>query len=508
MADNGRIMRNTLFLAVRMPMVLLVGLLTSRVVLEQLGTVDFGVYQVVAGFIMLMAFINSAMTMSIQRFMNVEMVKSEGADMQTVFAASCKCVLFASFGFLIAAESIGIWLIECVLSIPADRHLAAMAVYQLTLLTTIIEFFRIPYTSQLVAYEKMQFYAYYTIIDCIGKLAVAYALVLIAGNRLIWYAVMLVGVSVVLSIFLVLYSRHYFKGTHFSFKAPMSRVREITGFVGWTTLASGSSLVYQQGGNIILNIFYGVTLNATMGIVNQVKGGVTALARNLMLASSPQIIKSYNAGDRRDFESLFTRTTRLLYYIVLLFGLPVMLNTDFILNIWLANVPPMADIFLIWMVIYCLVEVSAGPLDTAIYACGRMGWYQIMQGAMSVVYLVALYVAYRFGAPAQWVIVLLAIVNAVVLVMRFTFVHYYCDLSPGCYLRDSILPMLAVTVLTAAPSFAVAYYTPAGSALRFWTTCSTAVVATLLAVYAVGLKGGERKKVTGKVRKLLHLSSR
>lgn len=506
MADNKRIARNTLFLALRMPFVLVVNLFTSRVVLQELGTVDFGVYQVVAGFILLIAFINSAMTVTVQRFMNVEMVKGDKADMQGVFAASCKCILLVGVLFVVFAETAGLLMLQYVIDIPEARVDAAFWVYQFAVLTMLIEFMRVPYFSMLVAHERFQFYSYHTIADGAFKLTVAIMLFMIPNHKLVVYAAMLVGVALLLNAILVAYNNYVFPGIRFSLRAPWKRVREIGGFVGWTSLGSVSSMVYQQGGNLVLNVFFGVTLNATMGIVNQVKSGITLLARNLMFASSPQIIKSYSAGNTSDFRSLFTRTTRLLYFIVLFFGLPVMFNAQFILDFWLGvgHVPPFAALFMVWIVVYCLVDVLGGPLDTCIYACGKVGKYQVMQAVMSVIYLVALYVAYRLGGQAVWVIVMLALINVLVMAARFWFVSRYCDVPLWTYLSQAILPMAAVTAVCIVLPVVTAVYMQPGTA-RFFATCGVSVVSTALTVYWLGFNGRERKAVIGKIRKILHL---
>lgn len=499
MVDNKRIMRNTLFLALRMPIVFVVGLFMSRVVLQELGTVDFGIYQVVAGFVLMIAFVNSALTTSIQRFMSVELVRP-GGDMQTVFGAACKCILIVCLIFLFFAETAGLWLWTSILDIPEAKLHSAMIVYQLALVTTVIEFFRVPYFSMLVAHEKMQFYTYHTLGDSALKLVVSFSLFLVHGDKLTAYAAMLVGVAVLLNVILVVYCRMQFPHVRFSFRAPFARVKEITGFVGWTSLNSLSFIFSQQGGNMILNIFYGVTLNATMGIVNQVKNGITTLSRNLLLASSPPMIKAFNGGEYSEFEKLFTRITRIVFYIILFFGLPVMLNANFILEVWLVNIPPEAALFLQWMVVYCLVDALTGPMETAMYACGRLGAYQVSLFICWAMYLVLLYLVYHFGAGASWIVKMQIAVNVVVVITRFWFVHRYCEVPLLRYLKDAILPLLCVAILGSIVPVATCFFTE--GLTRFLVSGTASVLSVGAAIYFVGLKSGERAKVRAKLKKL------
>ena len=499
MADNRRIVKNTLFLAMRMPVVLLVGLFTSRVVLQQLGEVDFGVYQVVGGFVLLIAFINSALITSIQRFMNVELAKGSEGNLQQVFAAACKCILLVVIAFLIIAATGGLWVVDRVLSIPPDRFVAARFVYVCAVVTMVIEFFRVPYFASLVAHERMGFYTWHTIIDAALKLSAGFMLFVIGDYRLEFYMLMLVGVAIVLNVVLVLYCRSIFPHLHFSFHVPLSRVREIGKFVGWTSLNSMSTISYQQGGNVILNVFYGVTLNATMGITNQVKSGVTALARNVLLASSPPMIRAFNTGDTADFLMLFTRITRIVFYIILLLGLPVLLNADFILHIWLTKIPPSAIAFMQAVILFCMVDALTGPLETAMYACGRLGTYQISVCVLWVLYLPLLFLCYWLGGAAVWVINLQIVMNILIVGVRFFFVRRFCGISLRVYFRQALWPIVKVVAIGVPLPVIVAACT--SGATCFFASSATACVAVAGAILLAGLTASERHSVVGSIAK-------
>lgn len=493
MADSRLIFKNTLFLAVRMPLALTLGLYTSRVILEQLGVVDFGIYAVIAGFILLMSFFNSAISSSIQRFMNFEIARNGGKDMRHVFAAGCLCIVLVTVCFLVVAEAAGYWFIEYKMSVPPEKLADARIVFQLALVVAVIELFRCPYHVLILSYEKMNFYAWYSILDATLKLVMALCLCLFGKNKLVVYVCMLIVIALIINSAFVFYCRKHFKNVGFSLRAPIAKVKEILGFIGWNTMTSVSDLAYQQGSSIILNIFFGVSYNATLGLTNQVKQGVTNLTRNVQVASVPQIQQTFASAEYDDFKMLVARISRISFFLMLFMGLPIVVNAGVLLDFWLTVLPPDIITFIMLVIAFCMVDSLTGPLWTSMQASGKLKLYQPLISVIWLMYLPAAYIAFKCGMPARWIIILQVIFDCVILFVRIIFAKIYCGIGFGFYFKDVVLPIIKVALVAAVPTYALGLLLDGAPKFFITSTVSCLLVGT--AIYFFGLVGNEREKV-------------
>lgn len=493
MADSKLIFKNTLFLAVRMPLALTLGLYTSRVILEQLGVVDFGIYAVIAGFIVLMSFFNSAISSSIQRFMNFEIARNGGKDMKHVFAAGCLCIVLVTICFLIVAELAGYWFIEYKMSVPPEKLGDARIVFQLALAVAVVELFRCPYHVLILSYEKMNFYAWYSILDATLKLVMALCLCLFGKNKLVVYVCMLIVIALIINSAFVLYCRKHFKGVGFSLRAPIAKVKEILGFIGWNSMTSVSEVAYQQGSSIILNIFFGVNYNATLGLTNQIKQGVTNLTRNVQMASVPQITQTFAAAEYDDFKMLVARISRICFYLMIFMGLPIVVNAEVLLNFWLTVLPPDIINFVLLVIAFCMIDSLTGPLWTSMQASGRLRFYQPLISVLWLLYLPAAYIAFKCGLEARWIILLQVIFNSVILLIRIIFSKIYCGIGFGFYFRDVVLPIVKVAVVAAVPTYTLGLMLSGVS--KFFITSTVSCLLVIAAIYFFGLVGNEREGV-------------
>lgn len=499
MANNKLIMKNTMFMSMRMLFSMGVSLYTSRVVLQQLGITDFGIFNVIGGLALIMAFFTSALTSAIQRYINVELAKSGDAGAQRVFAACWGCVFVMIAIFLLIAECVGLWFLETQLNIPVERMSAARIVFQMSLVIVIIEMLRAPYNSLIVAYEKMSFYAYNSILEVSLKLLTAVSLSFAPGDKLLDYMWMLIGVAVVVNSSYVLFCRRNMPHIKFSLRAKRSEMVEIGKFAGWNVLTSLSDLVYMQGAGMVLNVFHGVAFNASMGIANQVKTAVSSFTRSMQISANPQIVKSYAAAEYETFSSLMMRISRVSFFLVLFMGMPILLNTDYVLSLWLTTVPPSGALFVQLMIAFCIIDSLSNPLWISMQAMGRIAVYQTV---ICIVWLLSLpltYLAFKLGCEPHWLFVVLIGVDLVMLMIRIAFVDRCCGIKWTAYLRRVIVPIALVTVAgTALPAVLATGF---GDGLpRLLASGALWCVTMPVAVYFLGLDGNERIAVVKFVR--------
>lgn len=446
MTHNKLIVKNSVFMAIRMIVVMAIGLYTGRVVLEQLGVTDYGVFSVIGGLTVIMTFFNSALSMAIQRFMNVELGLRGQRDMQQVFSACWMCVVLITVCFLIIAEVIGLWFLNTKLSIPPDRLDDARIVFQISLLIATLEIMRVPYNSLIVAHERMSFYAYNSILEASLKLAAVISLSIIPGNKLLIYMGLLAFIAIAVNGSFVIYCKRYFPKLRFSLSGSGGRVMEIGKFAGWNLLTSISDIAYQQGSAMILNIFFGVALNATMGIANQVKTAVFSFTRSVQIAANPQIIKNFAAGDQSDFSALFMRISRISFFFVLFLGFPILLNTEFVLNLWLPVIPPMGVLFVRLMIVFCILDSLTGPLWITMQAAGQIARYQIVISLVWMLCLPLTWGVFKLGMPPYSMLLVSIGLNVTLLCVRLLFTSSYCGVKVKSYLKGVVARVVTVSV--------------------------------------------------------------
>lgn len=504
MANNRRIAKNSLYLAVRMLITLSISLYTSRVVLQQLGVTDFGVYSVVAGLSVIVAFITSSLTAAIQRYMNVEIGQTGGQGMQKIFAACCLCALICMIFILAFAESVGLWFLDNKLSIPPGRMTDARIVFQMSLVIVMIEVFRVPYNAMITAYERMQFYAYNSIVEAALKLTVVILLSVVGGNKLLVYMWLLIAVSLTITASYVLYCRYTIRHVRYSLNSSWGRVVEISRFAGLNMMTSVSDVAYQQGSSMILNIFFGVAYNATMGIVSQIKTAVFAFSGSVQLAANPQIVQLFTSGRHDEYKRLFMLTSRISFFLVLFIGLPIIINTDFILNLWLAKIPPSAVIFARLMILFCIMDSLTGPMWVSMQAFGRIAAYQIVISSVWLLCLPLTYALFKAGAPSYAVLCAMIAVDIMTLTVRMWFNRRYCKVTFTEYFKNVLVRIAAVS----AAAFMMTYFSAMISdnpVVRFFISSAVSCITISLLVYFWGMLPSERATILSKMRsRFLH----
>lgn len=503
-ADSKRIAKNTAFLYVRMFITLVVTLYTSRVVLIVLGIEDFGVYSLVAGVVILFSFFNAAITNAIQRYITVALGKGDKQYERRIFSTSFVALALLAATLVLLCESVGLWFLNTKLQVPPDRMSMANIVYQISIAIMVVDIFRTPYNALIIAYERMGFYAYISIAEAILKLVVVFMLMMMTMNKLLLYALLLLGVSIVITMLYMLFC-HREMTVRASYSMIDRRLlREVGSFSGWNVLGGVADIGYQQGTNMILNIFCGVTLNATMGVTMQVKNAVYNFARNLLTAANPQIIKSYARGEYEYMQTLVTQVSKYAFFLLYLTSFPIMLNMDFVLHVWLKNTPPDAVRFCNLMLIFCMIDSFVGPLWTLAMAEGRIRSYQITSSIIMLLNLPFSWLALSLGAPPYSILIVQICVSVPNLVYRMLYLRSRGLLRIRSYLVGIAVPVLAVGAATAPAIYMLS--TQFDGWTKLIVTSALCIVMIPLAVLFLGMARPERKAVISKVHTKLHLS--
>ena len=488
--DNKRIAKNTLLLYFRMILIMAVTLYTSRVVLDALGVEDFGIYNIVGGVVVLFSFLNSAMASATQRFLNYELGRGDIHEVQRVFSMSMTAHLSIAALVLLLAETIGLWFVWSYIKVPPGRETAAIWCYQFSVLTSCIQIVRIPYNACIIAYERMSFYAYISILEVVLRLLVVFPLLLDGFDRLVLYSLLM---SVVALLVLYLYKtvcNRRFPVSRYRFFWDSSLYKKLMSFSGWSLFGGVANVGAQQGLGIVLNIFFGVAVNAAMGIANQVSQAVYSFVSNFQTAFNPQIIKSYAAGDRAHFEKLLFYGSKYSYFLLFLLSLPVLLNCDFLLSVWLKEVPPHAAAFSELIILFLLLDALSAPLWIAVQAMGNIRNYQLMISCIILLSLPLGYVALKLGMPPESVLVVRVVVNAGALAARIVYLYRRISFPAGRYLKEVVLSVLLVTACSVPLPLWL------GSIAGSWNGLLLTGFASLLlvpaAIYVFGLRREER----------------
>lgn len=375
--DNKRIARNTLMLYLRMFITMPIGLYTSRVVLEALGIESYGVYSVVGGFVALFSILTGALSVSISRYLTYEIGKSDKSRLNIIFCTSLNIQITIALIIMLLAEVVGVWFLNTYMNIPADKMVAANWVFQCSIVTFLVSLISVPYNALIVAHERMSTFAYIGILETVLKFIIALCLCYSKFDRLVLYAILLMGVSIMMRFIYGLYCSKHFKESQYRCILDKSLMKEMSKFIGWAFWGNGVVVLKDQGTGILLNIFGGPVVNAAQGVAIQVNGVVTMFVNNFLMAVHPQITKSFSSNDLSNMHNLIIRASKLSFFILLLLFVPICLNIDYILSLWLVEVPPFTSNFIILILIFSLTQCFTQPILTGVLAEGNIKRYEI-----------------------------------------------------------------------------------------------------------------------------------
>lgn len=500
-ANNARLAKNTLFLYIRMIFIMIVTLYTSRVVLKVLGVDDFGIFNVVAGVVAMFGFLNSSMSATTQRFISFSLGKGDD-NLNKVFSTCVLTHALLALIVLVLVESVGLWFLYNKMVIPPDRLTAAFWVFQFSAISTVVTVMAIPFNADIIAHEKMSAFAYISIVEVCLKLLIVFILKLGNVDKLVLYGFLLLLVQCGIFMAYMCYCLRHFKESHFKFVFEKKLFTEVTAFAGWNFWGYLASILYTQGLNLLLNVFFGPAVNAARGLANQVDGAIRLFASNFQMAINPQIVKSYAAKELDTMHSLIFRSSKFSLFLLLALSLPVMIETPYILQIWLGEVPDWTVSFLRLMLVVVIIDSVANPLMTSAAATGRVKVYQSVLGGIQLLIVPVAYVALKMGGNPNSVFLVHICICIIAFVVRIVIVRGMIDLPVAKYFMEVCVRGGAVTVASAVVPVVLFFSLP-NTFLWVVVIIMVSLVSVLTCSYFIGLTLNERRFVAEKVRGII-----
>lgn len=477
----------------RQILIMLVSLYTVRVVLNVLGEEDYGTYNVIAGVVVLFSFVNNAMATATQRFLNFYIGKKDLETTREVYSSSLIIHLGIALVFLILAETLGFWFVINKLNIPENRHQAALIVYQFTIVTTIFNIIKVPYNAVIIAYEKMSFYAEISILEAILKLVIVFLLKASSFDRLIVYGFLLTCISVIITVIFKFYCNYKFEIARFKKIKNFALAKEILSFSGWNLLGATANICNSQGTNMALNVYTNVVVNAAMGIANQVNSAVYSFVSNFQTAFNPQIVKSYAREDFKYLEKLIFITSKVSFFLLVYITIPLFLNSNYVLRIWLKTVPPYALHFVQLIIIWSLVDSFNGPLYIAVQATGKIKIYQIIISILIFLNLPISICLLHYGFDPAAVLYVRIVLNCVNVFFRVFYLSRIIGFSKKNYFFNVTCRSLIILLISFILSWLLYRVLCANELLCLFMTIIFSVFVTSLLVLVIGLNKDERK---------------
>lgn len=502
--DNKRIAKNTLTLYARFFINLAIGVFTGRVILDALGVSDYGVYNVVGGFIGLFTLISAPITGAISRFVVFALGKGDISEAKKVFGTSILVMYAISAIIIVAAESFGLWFINNKMVIPSDRLWAAHWVFQISLFDIVVTLTMSPYFASFISHEKFGVDSILATISQIARLGVCFIIMYTSVDKLVLYALLLLCISFTQRMVYRYYCKRHFEECHYKLKFHKDIFKGIFSFAGWSTIGSSAGLLRSQGGNILLNLFGGTVASAAAGVCGTIIGIVTSFSGNFTSAATPQITKSYAAKDFTHLKSLLIRMPKFGFFILLFFTLPVLLNVDWLLNIWLVEVPNHSVNFIRLVLIYQLIEVLSQPLITAKNATGNIRNYQIVVGGILLLSLPISYMALKNGAPVEAIYVVNIIISFFALWARLYMLRGdIVNFSSMLFIRKVVLRVFIVAIISSVLPVTLYLFMDYGF-VRVLITSLLSVITTLLSVLYIGCVDTERDFFKDKIKSVFN----
>lgn len=500
--NNKRIAKNTLLLYFRMLLMMFVTLFTSRVVLDKLGVTDYGIYNVVGGVVAMLGFLNSSMSNAVQRYLSFEIGKNNEAGVNRIFNVS----LFAHAGIavfvFVVMEIVGVWYLNTHMNIPAERMDAANWVLQCSIFTTLFTIVQVPYNAIIISKEQMGIYAYISILEVVLKLLVVYMLAIGNFDKLKLYSVLIMVVTIGIVMIYRFYCTRKYKEAKFKFIKNWNLLKQIVGFASWNMLGELAWVFTGQGVNIILNSFFGPVVNAARGLAEQVNGAVNRFVANFQTAVNPQLIKNYASDQLGEMKTLLFRSTRFSYYLLLALSLPIILKMDFILHLWLKEVPDYTTGFCQLVLVSSLVSTLSNLLAQVARAYGKIRNYQIIVSIFLFLNFPLSYIVLKFwGSPLSTMFVNIGI-NAMLLFVRLRLTNRMIQMTYGSFIRNVLFPVIIVTAVALVIPLTI-YFMLDNSIISFIIVCLVSFVSVGVSTYALGMNANERLYILAAISKII-----
>ena len=493
--NNKRIAKNTLLLYVRMLFMVIIGLYTSRVVLNTLGIEDFGINNVVGGVITMLSFLTGSLGAASSRFITYNLGIGDKSLMNRTFGNIVTIHLILALVVLVIGETIGLWFVVNKLQIPELRQTAALVVYQFSIFTMMLGVVSVPYNAAIIAHEKMSAFAYVTIIDALLKLAIVYILVIVPIDKLIMYAFLLFLVQLFDRIVYGVYCTRHFEETRVKLSFEKEQFKEIFSYAMWTMNGSLAVFGYTQGINILLNLFFGPAVNAARGVAIQVQDVVMRFCSNFQMALNPQLTKSYAQHELQNMHKLLKLSSKFSFYLLLLLSLPLMFEAPLVLKWWLGKFPEYSVSFLRLILWASIIVALSNPVIVAVHATGRIKKFQMIEGTMLLSIVPIAYLLLKiWNIRPEYVFCVHIVVELITQYARIKIVLPMISMSTKEYFLEVVTPIIKVCIISVLPTFLV-FYSLEQNIMSFFAVCTTSTLCVIGTTYFIGCTRSERIKL-------------
>lgn len=445
-------------------------------------------------------FINSSMSSATQRYITFALGKGNMADLHKIFSTALQIHILIALLIVVLGETIGLWFMYTQMQIPADRMDAAFWVLQCSIVSSMVMIISVPYNADIIAHERMSAFAYISILEAVLKLAIVYALVISPFDKLVFYAFLILGVQVLIRFCYSHYCNRHFEESIYCHTWDKSLFKKMTGFAGWSMFGNLASVLFGQGLNMLLNVFFGPVVNAARAVAVQVQSAIQQFVGNFQMALNPQITKTYAKGEIEDMHKLMFRSAKFSFYLLFFLSLPVLFETNFILTIWLKTVPDNTVVFIRIMICTSLIYTLSNPLMVANQATGKVRRYQAICGSILLMILPVSYICLKLGCPAYSVFIVHFAMESITQLVRMVLLRPLIGIRIVDYIKNVYMRVAAVVMFSIIIPFMI-YKDMNDSVLRFFMMCFVCVLSVGTMVYMLGLSKNERKFIKNRINK-------
>ncbi len=471
-----------------------VSLYTVRVVLDTIGVVDYGIYNVVGGVVTMFSFLSATLASASQRFFSFELGRKNYTQLKKTFSMTMTIYIMIAGIILVLAETLGLWFLNNKMIIPPDRMEASNWIYQFSIFSFMMTMFTVPYNAFIIAHERMKVYAYVSIIEVILKLVIVYLLVLFSFDKLKLYAVLMFGVTTLITLIYRTYCKRKFQETKYTYYWETGLFKELVVFSGWNLFGSLAMVFKNQGVNIVLNMFYGPLVNAAQGIAYQINGAINQFVINFSTAVNPQITKYYATGEKTKMMKLVFQSSKFSYFLMFILSMPLLLETNFILSVWLKEVPEYVALFTRLVIISAIIDSLSGPLVASALATGKIKIYQIVVGGVRILNFPVSYFFLKFGFPPQTALIIAIAFAVVSLSLRLALLKKMLEFPIMGYISEVIFKVFLVSLIAYIVPFFLTFQMD-DNFFRFVIIFVVGMLTCAISIYFIGLSNNEKKDI-------------
>ena len=502
-SNNKRIVKNTLLLYFRTLFILFIKLYSSRLILEYLGVTDYGIYSLVASFIAMFSIFNSSLTSTIQRFLTFSLGLNDMQKVRNIFSASINILATICLIVIVFGETIGLFYLNTKLQIPLERLVAANWVYQFSLFTFVLGVITVPYNAILTAYENFKIFAYFDILNTVLGLAVIFLIPIIPMDRLVFYGLGLALVAVIIRFIYSCYCVKHYPTAHYYLVKDKYIYKELFSFSAWSFLGNTGTIISEGGLNVVMNIFFGVTINSAKGIGTQVSNAVGGFIRSFITAMNPQITKNYAEKNMERMQMLVFNSAKFSFLLLGVLVIPVIIDTPFLLNLWLVKTPDYTILFTRLILIQATIHVLFNSTNISVNASGKIKEYQIGNMAIQFASIIFVYIAFKLGLNAYSGLVIQCVFTTFLLFFDLYIQEKVVGFSINAFIKKVILPCALVFSLSIGLSY-FAKFLIMSSLNILWLSLITSLMICFIVTYFIGLTRNQKKIIISTILKKIN----